>query len=256
MSLKGKVAVVTGGSRGIGKAIALELAGKGADIAILDMMTSDTPAEIEKLGVRAIEVKCDVSDAEKADASIKEVIEKLGAVDILVNNAGITRDNLMLRMKIEEWNAVININLTGVYNMSKAVVRPMMKAKSGKIVNIASVVGQMGNAGQANYSAAKAGVIGLTKTIAREFAKKNIQANAVAPGFIKTEMTEKLSQDVIDHFNNNIPSGTFGTPEDVAKAVAFLSSADSQYITGQVINVDGGLVMSQFLNNKEVNKNE
>ncbi len=244
MSLKGKVAVVTGGSRGIGKAIALELAGKGADIAILDMMTSDTPAEIEKLGVRAIEVKCDVSDAEKADASIKEVIEKLGAVDILVNNAGITRDNLMLRMKIEEWNAVININLTGVYNMSKAVVRPMMKAKSGKIVNIASVVGQMGNAGQANYSAAKAGVIGLTKTIAREFAKKNIQANAVAPGFIKTEMTEKLSQDVIDHFNNNIPSGTFGTPEDVAKAVAFLSSADSQYITGQVINVDGGLVMS------------
>lgn len=244
MSLKGKVAVITGGARGIGKSIALELASRGADIAILDMMSSNTPKEIEALGVRAIEVMCNVADAEKAETAINEVLEKLGAVDILVNNAGITRDNLMLRMKQEEWDAVISINLTGVYNMCKAVVRPMMKAKSGKIVNIASVVGQMGNPGQANYSAAKAGVIGLTKTIAREFAKKNIQANAVAPGFIDTDMTKKLSQDVVNYFISNIPTGTFGTPEDVAKAVAFLSSSDSNYITGQVINVDGGLVMS------------
>jgi 3-oxoacyl-[acyl-carrier protein] reductase len=244
MELKGKVAVVTGGARGIGKAIAMELASKGADIAILDMMSSDTPKELEALGVRAIEVMCNVSDAQKAEEAIKEVVEKLGSVDILINNAGITRDNLMLRMKQEEWDAVISINLTGVYNMCKAVFRPMMKAKAGKIVNIASVVGQMGNPGQANYAAAKAGVIGLTKTIAREFAKKNIQANAVAPGFIDTDMTKKLPQEVVDYFISNIPTGTFGTPEDVAKAVSFLSSADSNYITGQVINVDGGLVMS------------
>lgn len=245
MSLKGKIAVVTGGARGIGKAIAMELASRGADIAILDMASSETPKEIaDKYGVRTVEIMCNVADEASAEKSIEEVIEKLGAVDILINNAGITRDNLMLRMKHEEWDAVISINLTGVYNMCKAVVRPMMKAKSGKIVNIASVVGQMGNPGQANYAAAKAGVIGLTKTIAREFAKKNIQANAVAPGFIDTDMTKKLSQEVVNYFVSNIPTGTFGTPEDVAKAVAFLSSADANYITGQVINVDGGLVMS------------
>jgi 3-oxoacyl-[acyl-carrier protein] reductase len=244
MGLQGKVAIVTGGARGIGREIALDLASKGANIAVLDMINTDIVTEIEALGVKAIIVTCNVSDTDSVEEAVKQVVEKLGSVDILINNAGITRDNLILRMKKDEWDSVININLTGVYNMCKAVVRPMMKTKAGKIVNIASVVGQMGNAGQVNYAAAKAGVIGITKTIAREFAKKNIQANAVAPGFIDTDMTKKLPQEVVDYFLSNIPAGNFGSPKDVAKAVSFLCSSDADYITGQVINVDGGLVMS------------
>ncbi len=244
MSLKGKTAVVTGGSRGIGKAISLKLAKQGANIAILDMVINeDTIKELTKLKVSVIGIITNVTDVESVNESIKQVLDKFTAIDILVNNAGITKDNLLLRMKKEEWDAVINVNLTGAFNVIKAVNKPMFKQRSGKIINIASVVGLMGNAGQANYAASKAGLIGMTKTLAREFATRNIQVNAVAPGFINTEMTQKLSKEVVDYFINNIPLGTFGEAEDVANAVAFLAGPDSNYITGQVVNVDGGMVM-------------
>ena len=245
MSLKGKTALVTGGARGIGKAIALKLAQKGANIAILDMaLAPDTVKEIEALGVKAISIEANVTQLESVEKAVEQVVSAFGSLDVLVNNAGITRDNLFLRMKPEEWDLVLSVNLTGAFNMCKAVNRQMFKQRSGKIVNIASVVGQMGNAGQANYSASKGGLIALTKTLAREFAARNVQVNAVAPGFINTEMTAVLPEDVKQHFVANIPAGTFGTAENVADAVAFLSSAEADYITGQVLNVDGGMVMS------------
>lgn len=244
MTLKNKTAIVTGGSRGIGKSVALRLAKEGANIVIFDLAENvETIQEISALGVKAIFVAANVTDLASLEEAVKQVKDQFGSIDIVVNNAGITKDNLFLRMKKEEWDAVININLTGVFNVTKAVSRIMLKQESGKIINIASVVGQIGNAGQANYSAAKAGVIGLTKTLAREFAKRNIQVNAVAPGFIDTDMTKNLPEDVKTYFVNNIPTGTFGSPEDVANAVNFLAGPDSQYINGQVINVDGGLVM-------------
>lgn len=245
MCLKGKTALVTGGARGIGKAIALKLARKGANVAILDMAVApDTVKEIEAFGVKAISLEANVTKPESIEQAVEQVIATFGSLDVVVNNAGVTRDNLFLRMKPEEWDMVISINLTGAFNVCKAVNRQMFKQRAGKIVNIASVVGQMGNVGQANYAASKAGLIGLTKTLAREFAARNIQVNAVAPGFINTEMTAKLPDDVKQHFINNIPAGCFGSAENVADAVAFLCSADADYVTGQVINVDGGMVMS------------
>lgn len=245
MSLKGKTALVTGGARGIGKAIVLKLARQGVNVAIMDMsMAPDTVKEVEALGVKAISIEANVTKPESIEKAVEQVIATFGSLDIVVNNAGITKDNLFLRMKPEEWDLVISVNLTGAFNVCKAVNKQMFKQRAGKIVNIASVVGQMGNAGQANYAASKAGLIGLTKTLAREFAARNIQVNAVAPGFINTEMTALLPDDVKQHFINNIPAGCFGSAENVADAVAFLCSADADYVTGQVINVDGGMVMS------------
>lgn len=245
MNLKGKTALVTGGARGIGKAIAMKLARQGANIAILDVsLAEDTVKEIEALGVKAMSVEANVTKLESVEQAVEKVIAAFGSLDIAVNNAGVTRDNLFLRMKPEEWDLVLSINLTGAFNVCKAVNKQMFKQRTGKIVNIASVVGQMGNIGQANYSASKAGLIGLTKTLAREFAARNVQVNAVAPGFINTEMTAKLPEDVRQNFIRNIPAGTFGSAENVADAVAFLCSPDADYITGQVLNVDGGMVMS------------
>lgn len=247
MMLKGKVAVITGSGRGIGKAIAKKLAGYGADIVINDIPSSDyadeTREEIKSMGVDAIVVKGDVRNIDDVSALIKAATDKFGRIDIFVNNAGITRDGLMLRMSEEDWDLVMDINLKGAFNCIKTVARTMMKQKCGSIINIASVVGVMGNAGQANYSASKAGLIGLTKTTAKEFAKKGIRCNAVAPGFIASDMTDKLSDEVKQQYYNGIPLGRFGTVEDVADVVAFLASDNSKYVTGQVINVDGGLVM-------------
>ena len=245
MSLKGKTAFVTGGARGIGKAIALKLAQKGANVAIVDMaLAPDAVKEVEALGVKAISVEANVTKLDSVEKAVEHVIATFGSLDIVVNNAGITKDNLFLRMKPEEWEMVLSVNLTGAFNVCKAVNKQLFKQRAGKIVNIASVVGQMGNIGQANYAASKAGLIGLTKTLAREFAARNIQVNAVAPGFINTEMTEKLPAEVKQTFINNIPAGCFGSSENVADAVAFLCSADADYVTGQVINVDGGMIMS------------
>ena len=245
-SLKGRVALVTGGARGIGRAICQRLADEGASLAIVDIMldvAEKTAAEFKSQGVEAAAFAANVAKLEEAEATVNAVIEKFGKIDILVNNAGITRDNLLLRMSENEWDSVIAVNLKGTFNFIKAAIRPMMKARYGKIVNIASVVGRMGNAGQANYSASKAGVIGLTKTVAKEFAKRNIMSNAVAPGFIKTDMTEKLPPAAIEAFMKVIPMERGGTAEDVANVVYFLCSPDSDYVTGQVINIDGGMLM-------------
>lgn len=245
--LKGKVAIITGSGRGIGKAIALKLAENGADIVINDIPGSDyadeTKKEIEALGVKAIVVRGDVRNKDDVDALINQTVETFGKIDILVNNAGITRDGLMIRMSEEDWDMVLDINLKGAFNCIKAAARPMMKQRSGSIINIASVVGVMGNAGQANYTASKAGLIGLTKTVAKEFSSRNIRANAVAPGFIESHMTDVLPEDVKKQYFDAIPLSKFGTTEDVAKAVLFLASDLSSYVTGQTINVDGGLVM-------------
>ena len=245
-SLKERVALVTGGARGIGRAICQRLADEGAALAIVDIMldvAEKTAEEFKSQGVNAAAFAANVAKVEDAEATVNAVMEKFGKIDILVNNAGITRDNLMLRMSENEWDSVIAVNLKGTFNFIKASIRPMMKARFGKIVNIASVVGRMGNAGQANYSASKAGVIGLTKTVAKEFAKRNIMANAVAPGFIKTDMTEKLPPAAIEAFMKVIPMERAGTAEDVANVVYFLCSPDSDYVTGQVINIDGGMLM-------------
>lgn len=245
--LKDKVAVITGSGRGIGKAIALKLAKNGANIVINDIPGSDyadeTKKEIEALGVKAIVVRGDVRNKDDVEALINTTIETFGKIDILVNNAGITKDGLMIRMSEEDWDTVLDINLKGAFNCIKAAARPMMKQRSGSIINIASVVGVMGNAGQANYTASKAGLIGLTKTVAKEFSSRNIRANAVAPGFIESHMTDMLTDDVKAKYFDAIPLSRFGKTEDVAKAVLFLASDLSSYVTGQTINVDGGLVM-------------
>ena len=244
--LDNKVAIVTGGARGIGEAISLRLAAEGAKIAIVDIMldvAEATAAKFTEMGYEAKAYAANVAKVEDADATVKQVIADFGRVDILVNNAGITKDNLIMRMSEAEWDAVITVNLKGTFNFTKAVVSPMGRQRAGKIVNVASVVGRMGNAGQANYSASKAGVIALTKSTAKEYGARNIQVNAVAPGFIETEMTAKLPQAVRDNFMLVIPAKRPGKPEDVANVVAFLCSSDADYVTGQVLNIDGGMLM-------------
>lgn len=250
MDLTNKIALVTGGSQGIGKAVCLKLAKLGANIAInyIDLgnnkdIALETQKEIEALGVKAMIVGADVSSFEETEKMFAEVMDEFGRLDILVNNAGITKDNLMMRMKEADFDAVMNVNLKGTWNCMKHVTRIMMKQKYGKIISMASVVGVMGNAGQVNYSASKAGVIGMTMSLARELASRGINVNAVAPGFIQTEMTAVLSDEIKAELTKNIPLGTLGTVEDVANTVAFLASDESKYITGQVIHVDGGMAM-------------
>ncbi|WP_066252676.1 3-oxoacyl-[acyl-carrier-protein] reductase [Neobacillus drentensis] len=247
MNLEGKSALVTGASRGIGREIALELARQGANVAVnfsgSEAKANEVVDEIKALGREAFAVKCDVSNSEEVAAMVKGTIDTFGKLDILVNNAGITKDNLLMRMKEEEWDDVININLKGVFLCTKAVTRQMMKQRVGRIINIASVVGVSGNPGQANYVAAKAGVIGLTKTTAKELASRNITVNAIAPGFITTDMTDKLPEEVKTEMLKQIPLARLGEPKDIAKMTAFLASDDSSYITGQTLHINGGMVM-------------
>ncbi len=245
MSLNGKTALVTGASRGIGRAIALRLAEDGANVAVIYAGSADKAEavvnEITALGVNAKAYRCNVADSAAVNETVKAVTNDLGKIDILVNNAGITRDGLMLRMKDEDFDAVLNTNLKGAFNMIRACYSGFIRKKSGRIINISSVSGIMGNAGQANYSASKAGVIGLTKSVARELASRGITCNAVAPGFIQTDMTENLGDN--NPLLNSIPLGRMGKPEDIAAAVAFLASDSAAYITGEVLKVDGGLAI-------------
>jgi len=247
IDLSGKSAVVTGGSRGIGRAICLRLAEQGADVAFSyrgnEAAARETAAAIEALGRRAVAFQGDVSDPAAAEGLVKEALAAFGRVDILVNNAGITRDDLIMRMDVEDWRAVLETNLFGAFYTIKAVTRPMLKARAGRIISITSVSGQAGQTGQANYSAAKAGLIGLTKATARELASRGITANAVAPGFVLTELTAGLPDALKDEITARTPLGRFGTTEEIASAVAFLASDEAAYITGQVLAVDGGLVM-------------
>lgn len=245
--LSGRVAFITGASRGIGRAIALTLSKAGTDIAGIDLNLDELKSAMKMIeddtGRKAIAVQADVADPASVAKGVEEAIKVLGRIDILVNNAGITRDNILLRMKDEEWDRVIKINLTGTFNCTKAVIKGMVKNRSGRIISIASVVGAMGNVGQANYAASKAGIIGFTKSIAREYANRGITANAIAPGFIETHMTKALSEEVRDALIKQIPMGRLGMPEDVAHVVEFLASDEAAYITGQVIHVNGGMYM-------------
>lgn len=247
MELENKVALVTGGSRGIGREIALELARNGANVVITyvnnEEKANEVIDEIKSMGVKALAIKADVSKKSDVQRMIEKVEEEFNSVDILVNNAGITKDNLLIRMKEEEWDEVMNVNLKGTFLCTKAVARMMMKKRYGKIINITSVVGITGNIGQGNYSASKAGIIGFTKSIARELASRGIRVNAIAPGFIETDMTEVLNEDIKNAMLKSIPLGTFGKPKDIANTVVFLASSKSDYITGQVINVNGGMFM-------------
>ena len=246
MKLEGRKALITGAAQGIGKTVALLLASEGADVAVSDInmeLAAETCQEIEAMGRRSVAIKGNVADSSSAETMVKEAAEKLDGLDILVNNAGITKDSLILRMKEDDWDAVINVNLKGTFNCTKAAVKLMSKQRSGKIINVASIVGLMGNAGQANYAASKAGVIGLTKTTAREFAARGITVNAVAPGFIATAMTDAIPEKAKQELNAQIPMGRLGLPADVAEAVLFLSAASADYITGQVLSVNGGMYM-------------
>jgi 3-oxoacyl-[acyl-carrier protein] reductase len=247
IDLGGRSALVTGGSRGIGRAIVLRLATQGADVAFTykgnAAAAADTTAAIEALGRKGLAIQADASQAEVADAVVKGVLDAFGKLDILVNNAGITRDDLIMRMSVEAWREVLETNLFGAFFMIKAVTRPMLKARSGRIINITSVSGQAGQTGQANYSAAKAGLIGLTKATARELASRSITVNAVAPGFVLTELTQDLPDALKEEITSRTPLGRFGETTEIADAVAFLASDEAAFITGQVLAVDGGLVM-------------
>ena len=247
LDLTGKVAIVTGGSRGIGRAVSIMLARQGANVAFIDraacLVDDHTKGDVEALGRRSVCVGGDVTDPASCAATVEETIREFGRVDILVNNAGITRDDLAMRMSDTAWAEVINTNLTGSFYMARAVLRPMIRQRSGRIINMSSVSGQMGNAGQANYSASKAGLIGLTKALAREVASRGITVNAVAPGFVVTELTESLRDNVKDGIKAATPLGRFATPDEIASAVCFLASDEAAYITGQVLGVDGGLAM-------------
>jgi 3-oxoacyl-[acyl-carrier protein] reductase len=247
MSLAGKTAIVTGAAQGIGRAIAETLAHAGADVAVADLdpgRSQDTVTAITKMGRRALNIKVNVADWNDAKAMVDQVVKEWGKVDILVNNAGITRDGLLLRMKEEDWNLVLQVNLNGTFNCTKAALQPMSKQRSGRIVNIASIVGAIGNAGQANYAASKAAVIGFTKSVAREYASRAVTVNAVAPGFIDTAMTQQLSSEVKEALSKQIPLGRLGQPSDVAEAVKFLASDEAGYITGHVLHVNGGMHMA------------
>ena len=243
----GKVALITGATRGIGKQIALTLAKEGYDIAINYRKENEdlenTKKELAEIGVEVLAVQGDVSNYEDCERFVKQVIEKFGHIDVLVNNAGITRDSLLIRMKEEDFKQVVDTNLGGTFNVTKNVISYMMKAHSGRIINISSVVGVAGNAGQTNYSASKAGIIGFTKSLAKEVASRNILVNAIAPGFIETDMTGVLKEEIRNEIAKNIPVKRMGSAQEVAKVVKFLASEDSSYITGQVINVDGGMLM-------------
>lgn len=246
MELSEKVALVTGGAQGIGKAIALLLAGNGADVAVSDInfeKAQETADEVRQMGRSSLALGANVADVKDVERMMDAMVERFGRIDILVNNAGITRDRLILRMTEEDWDAVLAVNLKGTFNCTKAAIRHMSKQRSGKIVNIASVVGAMGNAGQANYAASKAGVIGLTKTIAREFAGRGINVNAIAPGYIQTPMTDAIPEKAKEELKRLIPMERLGQPEDVARAVLFFVSESSSYITGQVLHVNGGIYM-------------
>jgi 3-oxoacyl-[acyl-carrier protein] reductase len=246
MNLKDKVAVVTGGNRGIGKAIALKLAQQGASVAICgtnEATLKETTVAIEKAGVRSFSMKVDVSKGGDVEVFSKGVLDSFGKVDILVNNAGITKDNLLLRMSEQEWDDVLSVNLKSTFLMTKFFVKSMMKTRQGRIINITSIIGIRGNAGQANYAASKAGIIGLTKTTAREFASRNITCNAIAPGFIQTDMTNALDEKMKSELLKEIPLGFLGEPSDIANVVAFFASEEARYITGQVVCVDGGMVI-------------
>ncbi len=243
---EGKIALITGAARGIGQAIAFDLAARGADIVVCDIKAewlTETAEGVEKLGKKAYCFELDVTNADAVQKVVNDIAAATGRIDILVNNAGITRDGLLMRMSEEDWDAVLTVNLKGTFVCTKAVSRIMMKQRSGSIINIASVVGLMGNAGQANYAASKGGVIAFTKSVAKELSSRNIRANAVAPGFISSKMTDALSDEVRQKMLDAIPLSSFGTPQDVANTVAFLASDQSSYITGQVISVNGGMVM-------------
>ncbi len=242
MKLKDQVALVTGSAQGIGKAIAQALAKEGAKIIISDINLELAQATAKELGSE-LALKMNVTDLADVETGVKKIIEQFGTIDIVVNNAGITKDALFVRMKKEDWDAVINVNLNGVFNVSKTISIIMMKKRTGKIINIASIVGEMGNVGQANYAASKAGVIGFTKTLARELAPRGITVNAIAPGFIKTAMTDKIPEEAKQKMTAQIPLAKLGLPEDIAAATVFLASDDASYITGQVINVNGGMYM-------------
>jgi 3-oxoacyl-[acyl-carrier protein] reductase len=244
--LADKIAVVTGAGRGIGRAVALSYAKMGADVVCVSRTEENSAkvaAEVEELGRRAWAVAVDVSDTAAVDAAAKGILESTGRVDILVNNAGVTRDNLLMRMSEEEWDTVIDTNLKGAFNFTKALTRPFIKQRSGRIINIASVIGLIGNAGQSNYAASKAALIGFTKSVAKELATRGITVNAIAPGFIETDMTAALGDKVREGILGNVPLGRFGSPDDIAHAAVFLAMEPSGYITGQVLTVDGGMVM-------------
>lgn len=246
MRLKETSALITGAAQGIGKAVAIGMAMEGANVGIADVNIEKaeiTAEEIRKLGVKSIAIKLNVSSQDEVISAFETFTKEFGRLDILVNNAGITRDGLLIRMKEEDWDAVLNINLKGTFLCSKEAVKIMSKQRSGKIINISSVVAFTGNPGQANYSSSKSAVIGLTKTIAREYASRGIRVNAVAPGFIQTAMTDALPEKVKDEMKNSIPLGQFGVPDDITNAVIFLSSKESDYITGQVLHINGGMYM-------------
>ncbi|MDQ4078898.1 MAG: 3-oxoacyl-[acyl-carrier-protein] reductase [Chloroflexota bacterium] len=246
IDLSGKVALVTGGSRGIGRAIALQLAELGADVAVNYQGNAEAAQEvvdaIQEMGRKSIAVQADVRDLSSVEEMVKQVTKELGGLHIVVNNAGVTRDNLMMRMKEQDWDMVVDTNLKGAFNVIKAVQRPLIRGRYGRIINITSIAGVSGNAGQANYASAKAGLIGLTKSVAKELGSRGITCNAVAPGYIRTDLTADLSEDLIETAVELTPLGRLGTVDDVAKAVAFFASDAAEFVTGQVLNVDGGMI--------------